>query len=654
MDREIIANIKTLGIDMIKEAGSGHPGIVLGAAPIIYTLYAKHININVNDEKWLNRDRFVMSAGHGSALLYATLFMAGFSLTLDDLKNFRKIGSKTPGHPELGVTPGVDMSTGPLGQGIATAVGMAIAEKKLENETKLKSGKSLINHKIYVLCGDGDLMEGVSYEATSLAGSLNLNNLIVLYDSNNVCLDGNTNKTFNDNVCERFKAMGWNTIYVKNGNDVNDIDKAINSAKKSSKPTLIQIKTVIGNGSLLAGTNAVHGKGLTDDDIKQLKFNLQVPQPPFYVNEQAREELKRQIYNRSNKKYDEWATNYRQFELEYSDNNHKLILKDNVEYNLLEHDFYLDSNMKEAMRVTNKTIMNEIAKFVPNFIGGSADLASATNTYLENLGDFSKEDINGKNIWFGVREHAMGSILNGISLYNYRVFGSTFFSFSDYMKPAMRMAAIMKRPINYIFTHDSISVGQDGPTHQPVEQLAMLRAIPNFNVFRPCDAKEIIGCWNIMINSKTTPSALIISRNEVPLLETSDPKKVMNGAYIVEMERGPLDGIIIATGTEVHNAIHIARDLYNEEKINIRVVSMPSRELFLKTSPEYQEQILPKGYKKFVIEAASSLGWERFVYSDKYLFTVNMFGASGTKDDVYKYCHFDYQTIKKGILDLIR
>ena len=335
-------------------------------------------------------------------------------------------------------------------------------------------------------------------------------------------------------------------------------------------------------------------------------------------------------------------------------NNHKFILKDNVEYNLLEHDFYLDSNMKEAMRVTNKTIMNEIAKFVPNFIGGSADLASATNTYLENLGDFSKEDINGKNIWFGVREHAMGSILNGISLYNYRVFGSTFFSFSDYMKPAMRMAAIMKRPINYIFTHDSISVGQDGPTHQPVEQLAMLRAIPNFNVFRPCDAKEIIGCWNIMINSKTTPSALIISRNEVPLLETSDPKKVMNGAYIVEMERGPLDGIIIATGTEVHNAIHIARDLYNEEKINIRVVSMPSRELFIKTSPEYQEQILPKGYKKFVIEAASSLGWERFVYSDKYLFTVNMFGASGTKDDVYKYCHFDYQTIKKGILDLIR
>lgn len=417
---------------------------------------------------------------------------------------------------------------------------------------------------------------------------------------------------------------------------------------------MIQIKTVIGNGSLLAGTNAVHGKGLTDDDIKQLKFNLQVPQPPFYVNEQAREELKRQIYNRSNKKYDEWATNYRQFELEYSDNNHKLILKDNVEYNLLEHDFYLDSNMKEAMRVTNKTIMNEIAKFVPNFIGGSADLASATNTYLENLGDFSKEDINGKNIWFGVREHAMGSILNGISLYNYRVFGSTFFSFSDYMKPAMRMAAIMKRPINYIFTHDSISVGQDGPTHQPVEQLAMLRAIPNFNVFRPCDAKEIIGCWNIMINSKTTPSALIISRNEVPLLETSDPKKVMNGAYIVEMERGPLDGIIIATGTEVHNAIHIARDLYNEEKINIRVVSMPSKELFIKTSPEYQEQILPKGYKKFVIEAASSLGWERFVYNDKYLFTVNMFGASGTKDDVYKYCHFDYQTIKKGILDLIR
>lgn len=655
MDREIIANIKTLGIDMIKEAGSGHPGIVLGAAPIIYTLYAKHMNINVNDEKWLNRDRFVMSAGHGSALLYATLFMAGYSLTIEDLKQFRTIHSKTPGHPEVDITPGVDMSTGPLGQGIASAVGMAIAEKKLEHETKLKNGKSLIQHKVYVLCGDGDLMEGISSEATSLAGTLQLNNLIVLYDSNNVCLDGNTNITFQENVCERFKAMGWNTIHVKNGNNVNEIDRAIQSAKRSAKPTLIEVKTIIGDGSLLAGTNTVHGKGLTDDDIKQLKFNLQIPQPAFYVNEQAKQNMQRQIYTRGNTKYSEWATNYQMFMNEFPNKeNYQFIFKDDKQYDLLNYNFNLNVNDREAMRISNKKIMNEIAKYVPNLLGGSADLASATNVYLEQLGDFSKENLNGKNIWFGVREHAMGAILNGISFYHYKVFGSTFLSFSDYLKPAMRMAAIMKRPISYIFTHDSIAIGQDGPTHQPIEQLASLRAIPNFNVFRPCDAKEIIGCWHIMLQSKETPSALIISRNETPILESSDAKEVLNGAYIIEKEQGKLDGIVIATGTEVHNAIHIARDLYHEKKINLRIVSMPSREIFLKTSPEYQEQILPKGYKKFVIEAGSSLGWEKFVYNEKYLFTIDMFGASGTKDDVYQYCHFDYETIKTKILDLLR
>lgn len=655
MDREIIANIKTLGIDMIKEAGSGHPGIVLGAAPIIYTLYAKHMNINVNDEKWLNRDRFVMSAGHGSALLYATLFMAGYSLTIEDLKNFRTIHSKTPGHPEVGITPGVDMSTGPLGQGIASAVGMAIAEKKLEYETKLKNGKSLIQHKVYVLCGDGDLMEGISSEAASLAGTLQLNNLIVLYDSNNVCLDGNTNITFQENVCDRFKAMGWNTIRVRNGNNVNEIDRAIQAAKKSPKPSLVEVKTIIGDGSLLAGTNAVHGKGLTDDDIKQLKANLQIPQPAFYINEQAKQNMQRQIYTRGNIKYNEWSTNYQLFMNEFPNKeNYQFLFKDDKQYDLLNYDFNLNMNDREAMRVSNKKIMNEIAKYVPNLLGGSADLASATNVYLEQFGDFSKANLNGKNIWFGVREHAMGAILNGISFYHYKVFGSTFLSFSDYLKPAMRMSAIMKRPISYIFTHDSIGIGQDGPTHQPIEQLAALRAIPNFNVFRPCDAKEMIGCWHMMLQSKETPSALIISRNETPILETSDAKEVLNGAYIIEKEQGELDGIIIATGTEVHNAIHIARDLYHEQKINLRIVSMPSREIFLKTSPEYQEQVLPKGYKKFVIEAGSSLGWEKFVYNEKYLFTIDMFGASGTKDDVYQYCHFDYETIKAKILDLLR
>ena len=654
MDKDIINNIKTLGIDMINEAKSGHPGIVLGAAPMLYTLYSKHLNINVNDENWINRDRFILSAGHGSALLYATLFMAGY-LEIEDLKKFRKINSKTPGHPEIGITPGVDMQTGPLGQGIASAVGMAIAEKKLQDETVLSNKKSLIDHKIYVLCGDGDLMEGISYEACSLAGTLNLNNLIVLYDSNDVCLDGNTNMTFNEDILGRFKAMGWDTIFVKNGNYIADVDKAISAAKKNNKPTLIQVKTVIGDGSLLAGTNKVHGKFLTPDDTAQLKEKLGMPNSPFFVNEQARTEFKRNIANRTAKKYEEWGLNYRLFEGEIQiDQDKKLVLKDEMEYNLLMHDFYLSQDSKEAMRVTNKKIMNEIAKIVPNFFGGSADLASATNTYLDEFGDFSKINLKGRNIWFGIREHAMAAILNGISMYNYRVFGSTFLSFSDYMKPSLRLAALMKRPINYVFTHDSISVGEDGPTHQPVEQLVSLRSIPNFNVFRPADAKEIIGCWNVMINSKTTPNAIIISRNEVPILDMSSASNVANGGYIIEKERGPLNGIIIATGTEVHNAIHIARDLYAKYQINVRVVSMPSREIFERMPESYQEEILPKGYKKFVIEAGSKLGWEHFVYNNNYLFTVDMFGASGSKDDVYKYCHFDYETIENSILKLIR
>lgn len=655
MDEQIIANIKSLGIDMIKEAGSGHPGIVLGAAPIIYTLYAKHINVNVNDTSWLNRDRFIMSAGHGSALLYATLFMAGFDLNIDDLKNFRRFGSNTPGHPEYGVTPGVDMSTGPLGQGIATAVGMAIAEKKLYQEIKLKNGKNLINHKIYVLCGDGDLMEGVSYEASSLAGTLNLENLIVLYDSNNISLDGTTSMTFKENVCDRFKSMGWNTIIVKNGNSVKDIDKAITNAKRSNKPTLIEIKTIIGDGSLLAGTNKVHGKCLTDDDIVQLKFKLKVSQNKFEYNKQAREYLKKEIFDRSIKKYEEWSNNYKIFSEDQDIfNKYNFILKNNENINLLEHDFFFDKELKEATRVTNKKVINEIAKLKSNFIGGSADLASATNAYLDDYGDISNASFLGRNIWFGVREHAMGTIMNGISLYDYKVFGSTFLSFSDYLKPAIRMAALMKCPNCYIFTHDSIGIGQDGPTHQPVEQLAMLRSIPNFNVFRPCDANEVVGCWNVMLNAEKTPSAIILSRNDVQLLQNSKKEEVKNGGYIIEKEKDRLDGIIIATGTEVHNAIHIARELYNESKISLRVISMPSRELFINNSKEYQECILPKGYKKFVIEAGSKLGWEGFVYNENYLFTVDDFGTSGTKEEVYKYCNFDYDTIKNKIKKLIR
>ncbi len=663
MDNEIIANIKSLGIDMINAANSGHPGIVLGAAPIIYTLYAKHLDISIRDSKWFNRDRFVLSAGHGSALLYATLYMAGYDLSIDDLKNFRKVGYKTPGHPEYAVTPGVDMSTGPLGQGIASAVGMAIASKKLREELKfpkknlLEQEKSFINNNIYVLCGDGDLMEGISTEAASIAGNLKLDNLIVLYDSNNISLDGSTDLAFKENVLEKFKAMNWDTILVKDGNDVKEIDKAISKAKSSDKPVIIEFKTVIGKGSFLEGTNKSHGKPLRKEDIEQLKNNLNIPQGAFYVNERAKMAFQRQISERTNEKYMEWANNYKLYDNHELNIKHELYdfifdVKNNIKLDLDE--FKFDEDLKEATRQTNKIIMKKIAYKLPNFIGGSADTASATNAYLEGYEDLTSESLKGRNIRFGVREHAMGAILNGISLYNYRTFGSTFLSFSDYMKPAIRMSALMKLPVIYIFSHDSILVGEDGPTHQPVEQLVSLRAIPNLNVFRPCDAHELVECWNVILNDYDTPSALLLSRTEVSLLNNTKNAHVDKGAYILKQEEGKLNGIIIATGTEVHTALLVSHNLKRKYDKNIRVVSMPCKDIFEKQSKEYKEQILPLGYKKFVIEAGSKLGWESYVYNESYLFTINDFGISGPKDQVLDYMHFDYNTIENGIYDLIK
>lgn len=663
MENEIIANIKTLGIDMIHTANSGHPGIVLGAAPILYTLYAKHLDISTKDSKWLNRDRFVLSAGHGSALLYATLYMAGYDISIDDLKNFRKVGYKTPGHPEYGVTPGVDITTGPLGQGFASAVGMAIAAKKLQEETELprkhkfEAKRSFIQHKVYVLCGDGDLMEGITNEAASIAGTLELNNLIVLYDSNSISLDGETNLAFKENVLGRFKALGWNTIYVKNGMSVKEIDKAISKAKNSTKPIIIEFKTVIGNGSFLQGTNKIHGKPLTKEDITQLKSNLNIPNGEFYVNIKAKEYFQSQIADRTNAKYMEWADNYRNYQnktINIKSENYDFLFDKKTNINLTLEDFKFDNSLKEATRQTNKTIMNKIVEKLPNFIGGSADVASATNTYLDNYGNISSQTFKGKNIFFGVREHAMGAILNGLATYNYCVFGSTFLSFSDYMKPAIRLSAIQKLPVVYIFTHDSILVGEDGPTHQPVEQLIGLRAIPNLNVFRPCDAHELIECWNIILKTNDRPSCLILSRSEVPLLQGTINAHVDKGAYIVKKEEGILKGIIIATGTEVSTAMLVAHNLKRKYDIDIRVVSMPCKEIFEIQSKEYKEQILPPGYKKFVIEAGAKFGWEGYVYNDTYLFTADNFGVSGSKDQVLEHMKLDYPTIENGIYNLIK
>lgn len=641
MDREIVNNIKSLGIDMIDCANNGHPGIVLGAANIIYTLYAKHMNINVEDPTWENRDRFVLSAGHGSALLYATLYMAGFDLTIDDLKRFRHIHSKTPGHPEYNVTMGVDMSTGPLGQGIASAVGMALAGKishekyRLPKKSKLGKEQSLFDYHVYVLCGDGDLMEGISYEATSLAGSLKLNNLIVLYDSNNVSLDGKTENTFTENVIERFKALNWNTILVNN-NTISSIDKAIMEAKESDRPTLIEIKTIIGEGSINENSNKVHGKPLDKDDITKLKLKLKIDPTEFYVDMVAKENFSKQIKERSLKKYE--LFNRLVKELDY----HK------IEVNLNLNDLSFSSDLSEELRTTNGKIMLEIAKRIPNFIGGSADVGSSTKAVLPN-------DLNnfvGNNIYFGVREHAMGAVLNGLALNGYYSFGSTFLVFSDYLKPAIRMTALMNLPVTYIFTHDSVNIGQDGPSHQPIEQLVALRSIPNMLVFRPADAEEIVGCWEYIINNKK-PSCLVLSRNEVPMNKLTDRRLVAKGGYIVRKENH-LYAIIICTGSEVNLGIKIADYLYEKYSLDVRVVSMPSKELFLKQPKEYQEEILPKGVRTIVIEAGSKYGWEGFVYSDKYLITLDRFGYSGTKEEVLKEMNFDYDQILQKIVRLLK
>lgn len=657
-DYEIISNIKGLGIDMIHNAKSGHPGIVLGAAPILYTLYKNHMNINTSDSNWVNRDRFVMSAGHGSALLYATLFMVGYALTIDDLKSFRRLGSKTPGHPESGMTPGVDCSTGPLGQGFANAVGMALGEKILKERYRINPSKSLVDYKVYALVGDGDLMEGISYEAASLAGNLKLDNLIVLYDSNGISLDGPIAKTFTENVRGRFEALGWNTIFVKDGDKVSEIDKALERAKKSNLPTLIEVKTKIGKDSLLEGQCAIHGKDLEEDDIVQLKSKLGLPTiETFYVNTDACTKFRSHIANRVNKRYLEWSNLYQEYVAKVGEGNRteaNYLFQNIFNYNLFDLKFDFKVHAKQALRETNMIFMQALGKNIKTFVGGSADLGSTTKTYVSDFADISAENFSGNNIWFGVREHAMGAILNGLALVNLKPFGSTFLSFSDYLKPAMRMSALMKLPVTYIYTHDSISVGPDGPTHQPIEQLAMLRSIPGMKVYRPADANELLGCWQRILNSNTNPSSLILARNEVEVMEESNSVEAMNGGYILHHEMTPLKLILVATGTEVHVAKNLAMEFARMGETGIRVVSLPCIENFLEKDINYQESILPSNVLKIAIEAGSPFGWHRIITNPKYVIGLEKFGVSGSKDEVLEALNFSYEKIKQRILELLK
>lgn len=648
---KIVDQIRCLGIDMIDEAKSGHPGIVLGAAPIIYTLYAHHLNIDPQNPNFFGRDRFVMSAGHGSALLYATLYFSGYDLTLEDLKSFRKIGSKTPGHPEYKVTPGVDMSTGPLGQGIATAVGMALAEAKQEEIFNTENNK-LIDYYTYVLVGDGDLMEGVSYEACSLAGTLKLNKLIVLYDSNSVCLDGKTDKTFRENISMRFISQGWNVITVNDGESIENISLAIEEAKKSiDKPTLIEVKTTIGKYSVLEGTNLVHGSPLAKEDISKIKEQLKLRDIPFTISQDACDDMRYLINERCSKLVSDFDKKI----AELSDDKKKLLeyfISDNKEIKLNDLIYEPSADGKESTRITSSKILNSI---VPNHLemfGGSADLFTANKTYIADVGDFCAESRVGRNIFFGVREHAMGAIMNGLALCGFRAYGSTFLSFSDYLKPAIRMSAMMNLLVIYIFSHDSISVGEDGPTHQPVEQLSNLRSIPNLDVYRPADANEVIGAYKTAL-SKNNPSAIILSRNSTPILENAKVNEVEKGGYIIYEPMKKPDGILISSGEEVHLALEVAKNLA-VKGMQLRVVSMPNLMTFLKQDDEYIESVIPVEIRKIVIEAGTPYIWSRIVFNSKYIIALDKFGLSGSKNDVYKEFGFDIPSLEEKIENLLK
>jgi len=651
----IINSIKILGLDMINKANSGHPGIVLSAAPIIYTLFAKHLNFVPNAPNWLNRDRFVMSAGHGSALLYSTLFLSGYDISLQELQNFRQIDSQTPGHPELGITPGVDMTTGPLGQGIASAVGIAIGERYLRSlASEIEDKQKVVDYYTYVLVGDGDLMEGVSYEACSFAGTQKLDKLIVLYDSNNISLDGSTNLTFTEDVLKRFDAMGWHTQVIKNGESIKDIDKAITKAKAiKDKPSIIEIKTVIGKGTSLEGTNTVHGNPIGEEELRSLRTMFKLSPISFDVSKDALVDMRTIVNNRMSKIYGSWANEYNKFAASNNDKIKsllKVMMTGEVQFDFTSDKFAVNNDYKDEFRNTNAKVLNMLADKSPYFIGGTADVATSTKAVIEKTGVMSSNTPLGRNIYFGVREHAMAAIMNGIVTTGLRCFSSGFLAFSNYSMPAIRQSALMNLPVTYIFTHDSIANGEDGPTHQPVEQLTQLRAIPNLTVLRPADVSEVIGSWATIVKEKK-PTTIIISKGMNAKINGTDANQVKNGGYIVKQELGQLAGTIISTGSELKYALLISNYL-DTKNIFTRVVSIPSLELYLAQGKDYQDSIVPPNIRTIVIEYGLQSLWIRLATDARHILGVRDFGYSGKKDDVLKKYDLDYESLKNRVENL--
>lgn len=649
MDKKAISAIRVLAADSVQKANSGHPGLPLGAAPIAYELFAKHLSHNPKNPEWINRDRFILSAGHGSTLLYSLFHLCGYGdLSIDDLKNFRQLNSKTPGHPEYGHTVGVEATTGPLGAGMSMAVGMAIAEKHLADTFNTEDIK-LIDHYTYVLGGDGCMMEGISSEAFSLAGTLGLDKLIVLYDSNNISIEGSTDIAFTEDVLKRMESFGFDTFEVKDGEDIDAIGEAIEKAKKSDKPAFIKINTTIGYGCpAKMGKASAHGEPLGQDNVLEMKKFLNYESmEPFYVSEEVYSHYKNITASLADKEK-EWNKLYDEYKLKYKE---KADLLDkyygDVDFESLDsEEFWSWDDKPQATRNVSGKILNRLKDIVPNLIGGSADLSPSNKTVLEGIDYIKKGDFSGRNIHYGVRELAMSGIANGIALHGgLRTYCATFFVFSDYIKPMARLASLMKIPVSYVLTHDSIGVGEDGPTHEPIEQLAMLRAMPNFNVFRPADGKETVAAWYSAITSKNSPTALVLTRQNLPQLG-GNGKDALKGGYILKKETGNKPELIfIASGSEVSLCMEAADKLEKEGR-SVRVVSMPCMDIFEKQSEEYKNSVLPMDVRNRVaVEALSGFGLDRYTGLDGKIVSMTGFGASGPCDQLFDYFGFTVEHI---------
>ena len=657
-DQLAIDTIRALSIDAIEKANSGHPGLPMGAAPMAYTLWTRHLNFNPQSKDFFNRDRFILSAGHGSALLYSLLHVSG-SLELEELKQFRQWGSKTPGHPEYRHTDGVEVTTGPLGQGFAMSVGMALAESHLAGKFN-RDQFDIVDHYTYVLASDGDLMEGISHEAASFAGHNQLDKLIVLYDSNDISLDGDLDKSFSEDTKLRFEAYGWNYILVENGNDLDEIDNAITQAKSQQGPTIIEVKTIIGFGSPnKAGSNGVHGAPLGEEEraLTFKEYGLD-PEKRFNVPEDVYEIFKSTMLKRANENEEAWNNMLKNYSEAYPElaEEFKLAMSGKLPNHYANALPEYDLNHSGASRADSGEIIQKLSEFVPSFFGGSADLAGSNKSNVKEAKDYNKDTPEGKNVWFGVREFAMGAAVNGMAAHGgLHPYAATFFVFSDYLKPALRLSSIMGLNSTFIFTHDSIAVGEDGPTHEPIEQLAGLRAIPNMNVIRPADGNETRVAWEVALESEQTPTSLVLTRQNLPTLDV-DKQTVENGvrkgAYIVFETEQQLEYLLLASGSEVNLAVEAAKELEQQGK-GVRVISMPNWYAFEQQSSEYKESILPSDVtKRIAIEMASPLGWHKYVGIEGKVIGINSFGASAPGDLVVEKYGFTKENILKQVRSL--